>query len=334
MLRYLWAVLWTLLFGACQENHKTNHSHTPTSPKKAHSIDEATQQMVDSMQAIYARTDFRNHPYEFAERLEKVKEGIKSLQGQLMSDQVFEYARVQLNAGYPEKAAVTLQKLIQLKYETDEVNEENKDYYKMLGISFLRHGEQKNCVENHSEESCILPIGGKGIHTDTEGSRNAITVYEKILSYFPEDMQSRWLLNIAYMTLGKYPDEVPSEYLISHLDKKEPVNFPHFNNRAVDLGLDWDELAGGAMAEDFDNDGFIDLMASSWGMLDQVRFFKNNGDGSFSDETETSGLMGITGGLNMTQGDFNNDGFVDFIILRGGWKHNPDWGILACFIKV
>jgi hypothetical protein len=71
--------------------------------------------------------------------------------------------------------------------------------------------------------------------------------------------------------------------------------------------------------DDFDNDGLLDLMVSSSGLDSQLRYFHNNGDGTFTDMTEAAGLKGLTGGLNMVQADYNNDGFVDVLVLRGGW---------------
>lgn len=51
---------------------------------------------------------------------------------------------------------------------------------------------------------------------------NAIEIYSQLLRIYPDDLQSKWLMNIAYMTLGKYPAEVPKEYLIPFdaLDEK------------------------------------------------------------------------------------------------------------------
>lgn len=284
--------------------------------------------MQDSIQAIYARTDFRQHPYESAQKLVLIEKEIKELGGGLNRRQVFEYVQTLLNAGETERAIASIMKFINSLPNSENIHDENRELYEMLGITFLRKAEQENCIENHSEESCIMPIQGKGIHTKTEGSSNAIGVYQKILKSYPNDLQSRWLLNVAYMTLGRYPDDVPTKWLIPDLASKKTTDFSRFRNVATGLGLDIDKLAGGVIAEDFDNDGFIDLMVSSWGMLDQIRFFKNKGDGTFSEQTEASGLKGVTGGLNLTQGDFNNDGFVDFAILRGGWKYRPEWGIL------
>ncbi len=72
--------------------------------------------------------------------------------------------------------------------------------------------------------------------------------------------------------------------------------------------------------DDFDNDGLLDLVVSSIDLCDQIRFFHNNGDGTFSDTTGPSGLTDQLGGLNIVQADYNNDGCTDILVLRGGWE--------------
>ena len=127
-------------------------------------------------------------------------------------------------------------------------------------------------------------------------------------------------MNIAYMTLGKYPTEVPKEHLIAFDALDEKVSgFMPFENLAVDLGVDVNGLAGAAMTEDFNNDGHLDIFCSSYGLIDNVKLFMSDGKGGFVDETDKAMLTGITGGLNAKQADFNNDGFMDILILRGAW---------------
>src|ERR1700743_742151 len=86
-----------------------------------------------------------------------------------------------------------------------------------MAIAYMRLGERTNCMLNHNGSSCIFPIKGEGMHKIQNGSRKATEVYEKILKKDPNDLESRWLLNIAFMTLGGYPKAVPKEFLIPSL---------------------------------------------------------------------------------------------------------------------
>jgi hypothetical protein len=198
-------------------------------------------------------------------------------------------------------------------------------------IAYLRFGETQNCCARNNADSCLLPIRGEGIHTKPEGSKRAIELFTELLNQ--SDRQSiihfraLWLLNIAYMTIGQYPDSVPQEYLIppQAFESEEP--FPKFPNVAKQVGIDQFNLAGGVIADDFDNDDYLDLVVSNWELGGQLRVYRNNRDGTFTDRTEQSGLMGITGGLNLVQADYDNDGGLDFLIFRGAWLgkggHHP-----------
>src|SRR5262245_27316321 len=52
----------------------------------------------------------------------------------------------------------------------------------------------------------------RGVHQKREGSRQAVGYFTEYLKYFPDDTGVRWLLNVAYMTLGEYPEKVPAEH--------------------------------------------------------------------------------------------------------------------------
>ena len=191
-----------------------------------------------------------------------------------------------------------------------------------LGMSYLRWGELENCLHNHNADSCIFPIRDGGIHQRERGSRGAISYFTPQLELFPGDLRARWLLNIAYMTLGEYPDKVPPQWLIDPRYFASGYDIKRFPDVAGPLGLDVDDLAGGVVEEDLDRDGFLDLMVSSQGLASQLRYFRNNGDGTFTQLTEEAGLTGLVGGLNMIHGDFNNDGYADVLVLRGGWLNS------------
>jgi hypothetical protein len=191
-----------------------------------------------------------------------------------------------------------------------------------LGVAYMRLGETQNCTMHGTATSCILPLRGDNLHTQQEPSRRAIAAFADGLAANPNPtlaLSLKWLMNIAYMTIGGYPRQVPPATLIppSAFESEEP--FPRFANIAPSLGLDAMNNSGGAIADDFDNDGSLDLVVSTWDTRGQMRFYRSNANGTFSDRTDVAGLTGLSGGLNMVQADYNNDGNVDILVLRGAW---------------
>lgn len=240
----------------------------------------------------------------------------------------FQYSVEMLNAGNTEEAINVLNQIMAaMKITPENFPPEYKIFIDQLAISYMRKGELENCAANHNPQSCIIPIQGNGIHKFPSGSEHAIALYKAILAKYPDDYQSRYLLNIAYMTLGKYPAEVPERWLIeSGVFTQNNSNNIVLKDVAGKKNVDMNGISGGCVVEDLDNDGLLDIMATSYGLSDQVRYMHQMKDGTFKTETTTSGLVGITGGLNMVHADFNNDGFEDVVILRGGW-----WGKNAKF---
>src|SRR4030095_1980566 len=64
----------------------------------------------------------------------------------------------------------------------------------------------------------------------------------------------------------------------------------------------------------------LDLITSSIDSCAPLRFFRRTDDGMFSDRASPAGLSDQLGGLNLLQTDFNNDGHLDILVLRGGWE--------------
>jgi hypothetical protein len=189
-----------------------------------------------------------------------------------------------------------------------------------LAISYLRQGERANCIAGHSAASCIIPFNTLGIHQDISGSKKAIETYTKMIEKNPDDIESKWLLNLAYMTLDQYPGKVPASMLIPNMNGDSAVMVKPFTDIAGQLVLDTKDQSGGSIIEDFDNDGYYDLVTSSMDLNEPMHYFHNNGNGSFSDMSKPSGLQALTGGLNMIQADYDNDGDRDIFVLRGAWK--------------
>lgn len=207
--------------------------------------------------------------------------------------------------------------IAQNKFEMDSLTKRN--LFSTIGVAFMRHGELENCVRSHNHESCFIPIKGEGIHKLPYGSSNAIIQYERSLKEFPGDLETRYLLNLAYMTLGQYPDKVPAQYRIDPSWFTSKVKMQPFKDVAPQLGLNRNGLAGGSVVDDFNNDGWLDIVITSWTPKQELIFYQNNGDGTFSDRTEAYGLKGQVGILNLNHADFNNDGWLDLHLMRGAW---------------
>ena len=188
-----------------------------------------------------------------------------------------------------------------------------------LATAYLRLGETENCLAHRNRDSCIFPIRGGGIHREPAHLRKAIEHLTEILEKRPDHLTARWLLNLAHMTVGDAPAKVP-EHLRVPLDAfNSQKEFPRFRDVAGDLGLNTVSLSGGAITEDFDGDDWLDIVVSDWSPDGQLRYFRNLGDGTFSERTEEAGFSGLYSGLNMVQADYDNDGDIDIYVLRGAW---------------
>jgi hypothetical protein len=229
------------------------------------------------------------------------------------------YASELLKAGRSEQA---LREYLLLESQISNLppNSNPRLYlYMQKAVAYMRIGEQQNCCASNNSDSCLVPISGKGIHTKQYGSRHAIACLTQVLKANPKDTTARWLINIAYMTIGGYPNNVPKPWLIPPKAYGAEYPMKKFYNAAPDLGLDVLGLAGGAIMEDFEGNGLLDIMVSTIKVDGQMQYFHNNGDGTFTDRTKEAGLIGEVGGINMITTDYNNDGRPDVIVLRGGW---------------
>ncbi|MBI3869287.1 MAG: CRTAC1 family protein [Verrucomicrobia bacterium] len=227
----------------------------------------------------------------------------------------------QINASRPDAALNTFADMERLVAESGGRldNRTRTELRLRKGLAFFRLGEQENCLATHNADSCVFPLKPKAYHLLPRGSRGAISLFGAHLSEHPEDLGTRWLLNLAHMTLGEYPEKVEPRFLIPPERFASEYNMPRFMDVSDGLGLDADDLAGGCIVDDFDNDGFYDIVISAWDGKGQLRYFHNNGNGAFMERTSEAGLVGEVGALNIQQTDYNNDGLLDIWMMRGGW---------------
>lgn len=241
--------------------------------------------------------------------------------GQRLSASIY-YANELLNLGKTEQAIVQFESIVKELDRITIARETDLLVRRMLALSYLRLGEQENCISTRNHESCILPISRKGQYRLTRGSETAMRHCTDILKKYPDDAETIWLLNLAAMTIGKYPKEVPVQWRVPPDQIVNGSPFSKFNDISHNVGITGPSLAGGVCVEDFDGDGFLDILTSSWGNNDPLKMWKNTGNGTFVDVSEHMGLPGITSGLNIAHTDINNDGLPDVFVLRGAWMRD------------
>ncbi len=192
------------------------------------------------------------------------------------------------------------------------------DILTYLGLAHLQAAEDENCLARHTAASCILPFAEEGIHRLPAHSRKAGDAFLK-LARESGGVQAVWLLNLARMVSGDFPDGVPEAMRLPPAALTSALPFPRWRDRAPELGIAVVDLAGGAVMDDFDGDGLLDLLTSTWDPCGSLKAFRNDGRGGFEEVTRAWGLDQQLGGLNLVHGDYDNDGRLDLLVLRGGW---------------
>ena len=192
------------------------------------------------------------------------------------------------------------------------------------GVAAMRRGEDENCIMCRGDSSCIFPISPTAVHVNPNGSRLAISHFTEYLNQFPDDLEVAWLLNLNWMTLGEYPEKVDPRFRLDlgpffHSE----FDIGQFRDVGHLVGVNRFNQAGGAIMDDFDNDGLLDLAVTCFDATQPMSYYRNRGDSTFEDRSKEAGVTDQLGGLVCYQADFDNDGRLDIFIARGAWLKSP-----------
>jgi hypothetical protein len=308
-----------ILLTSCKESETTNSNSNFNNPEP--SLE--TKKMVRRLQTIAESTDPMSQLFMNEQRIKILEALLQSNTGSDLKSQ-YQFAIESLRAGNSEAAVKGFREILDTysisnKKIPDTFEKQLKKY---LAISLMRIGEQSNCIMLNSSESCLFPLSPKAVHLNQQGSREAMIVLTELLEQNPDDLVSKWLINIAAQTIGEHPNSIPEKWQIPTSTFDSVIKMPAFINKAPNTNSNIIDLAGGSITDDFNADGYLDIIASAWGTDSQLVILINDQNGKFIDLTKQSGLTGLTGGLNLVQADYDNDGDIDVLVLRGAWLLN------------
>ncbi|MDY7093129.1 MAG: CRTAC1 family protein [Acidobacteriota bacterium] len=227
-----------------------------------------------------------------------------------------------IELGKPLEAVEELETALALAQKTNAPREARLDLVALTGLAHLQAAEDVNCIGHHTSASCILPVLPEGVHPLPDHARRAGDYFQAFLQEVPRSVQTAWLLNLSRMVSGDFPQGVPEPYRLSEstfAKAQLPGEPGRWVDRGPELGINALDLAGGAVMEDLDGDGLLDLVTSTSDPCDHLKAFRNDGHGGFEDVTRAWGLDEQLGGLNLVQADYDGDGAVDLLVLRGAW---------------
>ncbi|MFN7918406.1 MAG: FG-GAP-like repeat-containing protein [Vicinamibacterales bacterium] len=190
----------------------------------------------------------------------------------------------------------------------------------MLGVAHLHKAGMDNAVFRQPNDTCLIP-GAPGVgYAKTAELDAAIALFTKYLSRRPDDVEGKWLLNVAHMQRGTWPDGVPAKDRIAAAAFDRTQDVGRFRDIAPAMGLNVFASAGGLIVDDLQNTGRYDVVTSNFYSCGPMHYFSTGGDGTYAERTVAAGLRDQVGGLNLTQADYNNDRCTDILVERGGWE--------------
>ncbi|HTS60587.1 MAG TPA: CRTAC1 family protein [Candidatus Acidoferrales bacterium] len=123
-----------------------------------------------------------------------------------------------------------------------------------------------------------------------------------------------------YVVSGKPLGKGMHPYPLRNLPQPAPHNHlfrneghGRFTDVTEQAGVGGDLFSMAAIAADYDNDGYVDLLVTGYG---RVILYRNKGDGTFEDVTEKAGIKVPGWSIGSTWLDYDRDGCVDLFIGR------------------
>ncbi|WP_198675300.1 CRTAC1 family protein [Pleomorphovibrio marinus] len=198
-----------------------------------------------------------------------------------------------------------------LNYDESEITLENKPIQNLIALTYLFEA-----IEKEGEESFWDAFQFNADFTFTNASKSdlekSLELFRKLNQNFPEDIYLEWMIEVIRNLEGK-KSSLASDY------SEDSIQIGlQFKNESKQKGWKGIGLIGGLCAEDFSGDGNLDVIYGSIGFDSPLYYLEGNKDGGFSYKSKEAQLEGLIGGISIVKGDFDNDGFPDVFVSRGG----------------
>ena len=209
-----------------------------------------------------------------------------------------------------------------------ELEPNNLEAMLQLGLAEFRLGEAdkaakrfENIIQNYRRHSGAYYYLGV-YHLRHGNLEKAVTNFKESLRLKPRDPETLWNLWTAYSQLGGYPADLPEEFKIKpwggFVTPNSVGRDSLFTDMAANLKMDKVDGGRGSAWGDYDNDGDEDIVAV--GTYQPHVLYRNNGNGTFTNVADQAGIADPRGGWGSLFADYDNDGFLDLYITRGGWS--------------
>lgn len=129
------------------------------------------------------------------------------------------------------------------------------------------------------------------------------------VDYNNDGWEDLFLVNYS-APVGAADEELQNSYVISKLYRNNGDET--FTDVSEEAGLDLRVRGMGTAWADYNNDGWIDCLVTTFG---ENHLFRNNGNGTFTEVSNESNIGGMEAfWAGASWGDYNRDGFIDLYI--------------------